>query len=117
MDKKFVEIDDNGIVKEVYDEVNEKVPDDAIAITDAEFIAIHERGRSFGDFEILGGVLQLRASADDNRKERVIDNLKNPAAIKALIELLLDEINILRANAGMEPRTIAQFKTAMKGKL
>jgi len=36
---------------------------------------------------------------------------------RAFAEVLLSEINILREAAGLEPRTMAQFKTAIKAKL
>jgi hypothetical protein len=36
--------------------------------------------------------------------------------IKALALLILDEINILRQAAGLQPRTIEQFKQALRDK-
>jgi hypothetical protein len=37
--------------------------------------------------------------------------------LKALVLVLMDEINILRTQAGLPPRTTAQLKAAIKGKL
>ena len=37
--------------------------------------------------------------------------------LKAFALVVLDEINALRANAGLQPRTITQLKTAVKSKL
>ena len=39
------------------------------------------------------------------------------ATIKAFALVVLDEINILRVNAGLQPRTVAQLKSAVKAKL
>ena len=117
MSQKFVTIDNNNIVQEVFDEANENVPDGAIKITDVELQALRNRDRMFSDFEIIGGVLQLVSGADDNRKTRLIDQLNSPLVIKAFMELMLDEINTLRAKSGLPPRTMTQFKTAMKNKL
>lgn len=37
--------------------------------------------------------------------------------LKAFAEVMLDEINILRTNAGLQPRTIQQLKNAVKAKI
>lgn len=36
---------------------------------------------------------------------------------RAFAEIVMDEINILRANDGLAPRTLAQLKTALRNKL
>lgn len=117
MGKKFVTIDENNIVQEPFDDVNKNVPDGAIEITDVEFKALHNRDNVFSDFEMVGGVLQLLTGADDNRKTRKINNLISNPAFKAFAELMLDEINIVRGEAGLSLKTMTQFKTAMKDKL
>jgi hypothetical protein len=37
--------------------------------------------------------------------------------LRALLLVFLDEINILRENAGLTPRTVSQLRTALKRKL
>jgi hypothetical protein len=41
----------------------------------------------------------------------------SPAVLRAVIAVLLDEINILRAKAALQPRTAQQMKDAIRGKL
>lgn len=119
MGQIFVSLESDGkTVAEPYDEENGNVPIDAIPITDIEFDMMKNEEYSFGDFEIVGGVLQLKASANDNLKTRIIENMGDARTLRALVEILIDEINLLRAEVpGMQPRTLAQFKTAMKNKL
>jgi len=115
MGQKHVTVDNNSIVQEVYDEDNNNVPDGALPITDIEFNMFNSHYR-FSDFEIIGGELQLTANANDNVKIRVIDSF-TPIMFKAFAEIIMDELNILRANDGLNPRTMQQLKTAMKNKL
>jgi len=115
MGKKHVTVD-NNIVQEVYDEDNNNVPKGALPITDVEMSLISQRAVSFSDFEMINGVLNLRAEAADNMKTRVIEGF-DIVMFKAFAEIIMDELNILRANDGLPPRTMAQLKTAMKNKL
>ncbi len=41
----------------------------------------------------------------------------SPEVLRAVIAVLLDEINILRAKAALQPRTAQQMKDAIRGKL
>ena len=116
MGNKFVTIDQNNIVEEPYDEDNNNVPEGAVSITDVEFEVLRNRGCP-ADFEIVDGALQLIAEADDNQKARVIDTMNTGRAMKAFVELMIDELNILRNEHVLADRTMAQFKTAMKAKL
>ena len=53
MGKKFVTLDQNNIVQEVFDEVNKNVPLVAQEITDSEFKALIDTDRTFEDFEFV----------------------------------------------------------------
>ena len=116
MGQKYVTVDGN-IVQEAFDEDNNNVPVDAVTITDVEFAMFNNPRYNFGDFEIVNGSLALIAEADDNMKARIIDGFDSPKMLKAFAEIVMDELNILRAGAGLDPRTMAQLKTARKNKL
>lgn len=76
------------------------------------------------DKEIWNGAvdLRLRTAAekqvvDNNVKDSKSDiNNIDPLA-KAIALVFFDEINILRVNAGLTPRTRTQLKTAIRSKL
>ncbi len=53
----------------------------------------------------------------DKRKDRDVNLAKWSKSQRALIKVLVDEINILRVDAGLQPRTMKQFRAAMKAKL
>jgi len=44
-------------------------------------------------------------------------SLKERMVLKAFAGVVLDEINLLRTNAGLTPRTATQLRTAIKNKL
>jgi len=54
---------------------------------------------------------------EDAAKDRAVDFGKIPPYFRAFVELLIDEINVLRATQSLPPRTLQQFKTAMRNKL
>ena len=116
MGQKHVTIDGNNIVQETYDDDNGNVPVDAVAITDSDFSMFNDPQYTFGDFEMIGGALSLRVDASDNVKERTVNKFSHEM-VKAFAEIMLDEINILRSEAGLNDRTMTQFKNAMKNKL
>ena len=115
MGKKHVVIN-NGFVDGVFDEDNNNVPDGSFPITANEFLLIRGKKYSFSDFEMVGGALQVRTEAEDNRKSKVVDGFSIDM-FKAFAELIMDELNTLRAEHSLPPRTMAQLKTAMKNKL
>jgi len=116
MGQKHVTVDGNNIVQEVFDEDNNNVPVDALPITDSEMYLLSQREVSFADFRMIAGVLTIRPEAADNRKQRTVEGF-NPEMMKAFSEIIMDELNILRAANGLPDRTMAQLKTAMKNKL
>ncbi len=61
----------------------------------------------------LFAVAQQRQIAPDAIYERVLSG----RVLKAFAALVLDEINILRAEAGLSARTAEQLRTAIKTKL
>lgn len=113
---KYVTVNGN-IVQEVFDDDNNNVPDDAVTITDEEFSMFNDPRYGFSDFEIVGGTLSLLTEADNNAKTRAIEKFNSPEILRAFAEIIVDELNTLRANDGLPPRTMAQLKTAMKTKL
>ena len=116
MGQKFVTTDGNDIVQEVFDKDNKNVPAGASQITEAEFLLLHGvEDRVFSDFKMVGGSLEVLPEASDNVKIRKIEGLHKNPAMKAFVELIIDELNILRTQHGLPDRTMAQFKTAMKG--
>jgi len=115
MGQKYVIVDGNNIVQEVFDEDNNNVPNGALPITDSEMTMFGSR-YTFSDFEVVGGSLQITADADDNVKTRIINGF-DIKMLKAFAEIIMDELNILRDQHGLAPRTMAQLKTAMKNKL
>jgi len=115
MGQKHVTVD-NNIVQEVFDEDNGNVPDGALPITDIEFSMFNDPHYNFGDYGIAGSTLQLATNADDNKKTRIIESF-TPEMFRAFAEIIMDELNILRAANGLPDRTMAQLKTAMKNKL
>ena len=49
-------------------------------------------------------------------KEADFENWDRPELV-AFVKVMMDEINLLRAQHGLAPRTMAQLKAAIKGKL
>jgi hypothetical protein len=47
----------------------------------------------------------------------VLDNINQRMLLKALVSLLLEEVNVLRANGGLPPRTKSELITGLKSKL
>jgi len=116
MGQKYVLIE-NGVVNGVYDVDNNNVPGSAVAITDAEFSILNSGEYQHSDYTMVGGALQLTSGAEDARKTRVVDGVEGTEFMRVFVSLLIDEINILRAQHSLPARTMAQFKTAMKNKL
>jgi len=116
MGKKYITVNASNIIQETFDDDNNNVPDDAIAISDADFSMFNDPHYNFGDYEIAGGTVQLATNADDNKKTRIIESF-TPEMFKSFAEIIMDELNILRAANGLSERTMAQLKTAMKNKL
>lgn len=117
MGQKFVNTDQNGKVLEVFDAINSNVPADSDMITDAEFALLHAPDRLFSDYEVVGGKLQLLATAVTDSKVREIDQHLADQNMKAFIEVIIEELNTLRVAASLAPITLADFKTAMATKL
>ena len=58
------------------------------------------------------------AALDVLRLDSVADELDRVQSImKAFAQVVLDEFNLLRAEHGLNPRTLAQLKNAVRGKL
>ena len=58
------------------------------------------------------------AAEDIARLDNIADELDQTQSImKAFAEVVLDEINILRGEHALTPRTLAQLKAAVRGKL
>ena len=58
------------------------------------------------------------AALDVVRLDSVADELDRVQSImKAFAQVVLDEFNLLRAEHGLNPRTLAQLKNAVRGKL
>ena len=57
-----------------------------------------------------------QTTSDSRDREANTIQLSNSFA-KAFAEILLDEINILRGRAGLMPRTLTQFRNALRAKL
>lgn len=76
---------------------------------------------------LLEGELQAHFGGQESELWRVADEkqyvpniygLLEPGCIlEAFVEVMLDEINILRGEQGLEPRTIEQLRQAIKAKL
>ena len=116
MGKKFVTVDESNIIQEVFDEDNKNVPDGALSITDIEFSMFNDPIYSFADFRMTNGALLLRPEATDNIKDRIVDSF-TPEMFDTFMEMLTDELNILRTANGLPNKTIAQRKIEMKNKL
>ncbi len=129
MPEKYISIDGNDVVTQAFDNavthdipmVRVDVNGDPIPlhpITDAEYNLILSGKYSASDFNRLpDGALELRVGADDDYKTREVDKIDASLALKAFVMIMLDEINILRLAAGLNARTMAQLKTAMKNKI
>jgi len=113
----FVTVNEGNIVQAPYDDINNNVPVGALPITDAEFKQLSLPDNQFDDFRIVGNTLQLRAEAVNNRKDRIVDAFQVAPEMKAFIEYILDELNILRGEQALPPRTMVQLKNSMKTKL
>ena len=60
----------------------------------------------------------IDAQEESDALDEIADQLERAKSFdKAFALILLDEINILRAKHGMNPRTARQFKTALRSKL
>lgn len=77
-------------------------------------------------WSIIGDVVSLLAQAERDAidlaeleagKDATANTIDTDPYLKAFALIMLDEINILRANDGLNPRTKAQLKTALRGKL
>jgi len=112
MGQKHVTIDSNNIVREVYDEDNNNVPDGALPITDSE-MAMFNNDYIFSDFEMVNDKLQLITNAADNVKERKV-NAFSPETFELFMEVIVDELNSIR---GGNPTNVADLKASMKAKL
>ena len=55
--------------------------------------------------------------ASDAQKDTEAERLQVSGFDRAFAEVVLDEVNILRAEAGLGARTLAQLKTALRSKL
>lgn len=100
----FITLDSTGAIESLYEDVNNNVPDSAIAITDTEFLRLHSVG--FGAFTHDGEKLVSRIERDKIERE-LIDILKSEAIddlirsdilrIKNLTDAsVLDELNSRR---------------------
>ena len=112
MGQKHVTVDASNIVQEVFDEDNNNVPNGALPITDSE-MGMFTDDYIFSDFEMVGGALSLRADANNNLKERKINNF-SPEMFNAFTAVIVDELNSIR---GGNPTTVADLKASMKAKL
>lgn len=63
--------------------------------------------RDARDTEILAGQTLAKRDAEKERFD-------NEDVLRAVVRLLVDEINILRVAAGLQPRTAAQARTAIR---
>lgn len=70
---------------------------------------------SQADFDALPQAVIDQAIDDANTAESDID--KWAAINKAFAKVVLDEINLLRVNAGLSERTLTQLKNAIKNKM
>jgi len=73
----------------------------------AEVAVILEEAEDAAVSQALGAVVNI---AD------LFPNKPTRKAMRALVELIMDEINILRGQHGLAPRTMAQFLAAFKNK-
>jgi hypothetical protein len=60
---------------------------------------------------------QVDAHLDAVKTNKADIELVFDSALKAFALVVLDEINALRTNAGLTPRSVQQLKTAVKSKL
>jgi len=112
MGQKRVTTGSNNIVQEVFDDDNNNVPGDALPITDIE-MGMFNGDYIFSDFEIIDGLLELTANADENVKDRKI-NTFSKETFDLFMEVMTDELNSIR---GGNPRTVADIRASMKAKL
>ncbi len=60
----------------------------------------------------------IDAQEDSDRLDSISDQLdQNQSIMRAFTEVVLDEINTLRAQHSLAARTLSQLKTAVRGKL
>lgn len=57
------------------------------------------------------------AALDASRDARIATLDRSEDLLRAFARVMLDEINTLRAGAGLQPRSLGQLKTAMRAKL
>lgn len=66
----------------------------------------------------LGARNTVDAAEDEARLDSIADQLDQTQTIlKAFAQVMLDEINNLRSEHGLNARTLAQLKSAVRGKL
>ena len=75
-----------------------------------------------GELEVAAGVVVRRSRADLDARAAALVVAADDAHFdgkreRAVLELILDEINVLRAAAGLQPRTVAQARNAYRNKL
>lgn len=116
MGDKYVTLDGDGFVVEPFDSDNGNVPADAVPISQADFELL--RTGPFNLFRHADGVLSRRADADDVIKAGRVENFVDREVLVAFAQVLVEEINTLRAAAGLPgDRTITQVKNAIRAKL
>lgn len=97
----------------------------AIAIYQPDLSAV--TGFDSKYWEVIGDVISLmnqeaRDSIDSieisNNRDVLANNIDSPESYeKAFALVVLDEINLLRANAGLPTRSASQLKTAVRNKM
>lgn len=78
-------------------------------------------------WKLTGDVLSVMSQAEKDavdaaqlstQRDNMAAVIENPNSVwRAFAEVVLDEINILRAQHALAPRTLAQLRTAMRNKL
>lgn len=129
MTQKYVAVGNNNVVSYAFDDpYHNDIPTvrtDANGeplvlhpITDIEYSAIVSGDYNISDFTLLtDGTIQLRLEAEETYKETEVQKLDASIALKTFARVMLDEINLLRNELGLQPRTVNQLKTAMKNKI
>lgn len=78
-------------------------------------------------WKLTGDVLSVMSQAEKDafdaaqlstQRDNLADSIERAGTVwRAFAEVVLDEINILRANQSLPPRTLAQLRAAMRNKL
>lgn len=93
---------------------------DLSAVIDVDPIYWKETGGVFSEMTLTEkGVkdAQIAAANADGARRIAKRRIDDERVLRAFAEVVMDEINILRAQHGMADRTLSQLVTAIKGKI